>query len=77
MNTKYIKKIFNSLDDSYKTSENNGASSLFPLDPKSNCETLGLVTYNLPLAIFSSRLLKVSEGRPPGWSYVGLVSGQF
>lgn len=35
---------------SYKCSENNGTSNLFLLDPRLNCETLGLVTHNLPFS---------------------------
>ena len=67
---------------SYKCSENNGTSYLFILDPKPNCETLGLVTHNLPLATFNSLLLKrrklsANHGRPLGWSSIALVSGQF
>lgn len=65
---------------SYKFSENNGASNLFLLDPKPNCETVGLGTYNLPLATFNSLLLKCrklsgNHGRPLGWSSIALVSG--
>lgn len=62
---------------SYKTSENNGASSLFLLDPKPNCETLGLVTCDLLLATFNSLLLKckklsTNHARPHGWSSIAL-----
>lgn len=65
---------------SCKFSENNGASNLFLLDPKPNGETLGLVTYNVPLATFNSLLLKcrklsANHGRPLGWSYIEMVSG--
>lgn len=39
---------------SYKLPKSNGASHLFLLDFKPNCETHELVTYNLPLATFNS-----------------------
>jgi hypothetical protein len=43
---------------SYKPFEHNGASNLFLLDLKPNCEMLELATHNLPLATFNSLLLK-------------------
>lgn len=66
---------------SCKFSENNGTSNLFLSDPKPNCESLGLVTYNLPLATLNSLLLKcrqlsANHGRPLGWSDVAPVSGR-
>ena len=44
---------------SYKCSENNGTSNLFLLDPRLNCETLGLVTHNLPFSYLQQPLAKV------------------